>query len=116
MGNNRDNQFNDELKEVMKKISDLEQAASPLKEYMDSIRTVDTKIQTLIEKTDNIKRDLTKAARKIIGISPVTQEDLEHLTNNGITKENIYTEAAKEFLTKELKYVEEEYKGMDLIK
>merc|ERR1712115_547636 len=51
--NTRVNHLTHELKEVKKKISDLEQAPSPSKEYMDSIRIVDTKIQTLIEKTGN---------------------------------------------------------------
>ena len=65
--------------------------------------------------TENTKKDITKAARKIIDISPVTIEDLEYLTNNGTSKENLYTEAAKDFLIKELKYTEEENKSLDLL-
>ena len=53
---------------MKRKINDLENAGSPSKSYMEAIKTIDTKIQTIIEKTDNTKRDITKEARKIIGI------------------------------------------------
>ena len=60
--NTRVNEFTDELKEMKKKINDLEQAGSPSKAYIEVIKTVDTKIQTLLEKTDNSKKDITKEA------------------------------------------------------
>ena len=89
---------------MKRKINDLEKAGSPSKSYIEAIKTIDTKIQTIIEKTDNTKKDITKEARKIISILPKTQEDLEHLTDTGIHKEHIFKEAAKDLLIKELKY------------
>ena len=51
--NTRVDEVTDELKEMKKKINDLEKAGSPSKSYIDAIKTVDTKIQTLLEKADN---------------------------------------------------------------
>ena len=93
--NTRVDEVTDELKEMKKKINDLENAGSPSKSYMEAIKTIDTKIQTIIEKTDNTKRDIAKEARKIMGISPITQGDLEYLTNTGIQKDNILKESVK---------------------
>ena len=101
---------------MQKKISDLEQAPSPSKDYKANIKRVNTRIQTLVEKTDNTKLNVTKAARKIIGISPITQNDLERLTNTGTTQKDLYAEAAREFLTKEQKYTDKECGTLDLVK
>ena len=49
----RVDEFTDELNEMKKKINDLKKAGSPSKSYIDAIKTVDTKIQTLLEKADN---------------------------------------------------------------
>ena len=114
--NTRVDHLTNKLKEVQKKISDLEQAPSPSKDYMANITRVNTRIQTLVEKTDNTKLNVTKAARKIIGISPITQNDLERLTNTGTAQEDLYAEATREFLTKELKYKDEECSTLDLVK
>ena len=99
--NNRVDEVTDEVKELRQKINNLEKAGSPSESYMDAIKTIDTKIQTIMEKTDNTKKDITKAAGKIMGISPITQQNLDHLISTGTDKENINTEAAKEFLIKD---------------
>ena len=104
--NTRVDEITDELKEMKRKINDLEKAGSPSKSYVEAIKTIDTKIQTIIEKTDNTKKDITKEARKIIGISHITSEDLDNFLGMGTYKDRILLKAAKDFLIQELKYSE----------
>ena len=72
--------------------------------------------QEIHEKTDNTKSDITKAARKIIGISPITDDDFEHLNTPTTTLNDLYARTAVEFLIKELKYTQEECKKLDILR
>ena len=55
-------------------------------------------------------------ARKIIAITPITDEDLERNSTPTITQNDLYIGTAAEFLIKELKYTQEECKDLDIIK
>ena len=80
---------------------------------MANITRATTRTQALHERTDNTKSDVTKAARKIIGISPITQDDLECLDKPDTTQEDLYANAAREFLTKELKYTDDDCRALE---
>ena len=47
----------------------------------------DKKITKLRKQYDNTKGEVLKEAQKIVGLSPVTDEDLEYIFNKGISKQ-----------------------------
>ena len=52
------------------------------------------------ERTDNTRSDITKAARKIIAISPITDYDFECLNSPNTSLSDLYARTAVDFLMK----------------
>ena len=72
--------------------------------------------QEIHEKTDNTKSDITKAALRIIGISPITDDNFECLDTPNTSINDLYARKAVDFLTKEMKYTQEECRKLDILR
>ena len=57
----------------------------------------------LRENTDNSKRDILREAKKIVGISPIIEDDLEYLMSKGTHKDRVLMVTANDFLKYEMK-------------
>ena len=86
----------------------LEQGPFTAQEHRAHITKTNAIGQEIQEKLDNTKADITKAARKIVGITPITEEDLERNSNPMISQNDTLLFAAFEFLHKELGYTQED--------
>ena len=71
---------------------------SPSTEYVKAIKEIDHKIQRIRERSDKSKKENTKEAKKIVGIAPITDEDLEHYKSKGISDNCLLIEAVFSFL------------------
>lgn len=94
----------------------LEKNKSPSKLYTDAVKTVERKITNLRQSYDNKKEEVLTEAKKIIGLAPVTVQDLEHIFNNGVSKLDLLEKAVSDFLKYELKLDDTEIQGLNLIK
>ena len=97
-------------------MAQLEQGPSTAQEHRLHITKANATNQEIQEKLDNTKADITKAARKIIGITPITEEDLERNSTSTISQNNSLLYTALEFLRKEIKYTQEECRELDIIR
>ena len=108
------------MEEIKKRLEILENAFpspplnSPSKAYNQAIKDVDVKIRKIRQTPKNAKKEITAEAKKIIGISPVTQEDLDFFTEKGVPQHKLLIEATKDFLIMELKFTEEELQELDI--
>ena len=98
------------------RLTSLEQGPSTAEEHMINITKTNTIKQEIHEQTDKTKSDITKAARKIIGISPITDDYSERLNTLATTLNDLFACTAVEFLIKELKYSQEECKKLDILR
>ena len=64
--------FATELESIHQKIKQIEQGTTSTEEHMENITQAGTIKHEISEKTDLTKADITRAARKIIGIAPIT--------------------------------------------
>ena len=113
---NRVDNIESEFKNMHNRMAQLEQGPSTAEEHIINITKTNIIRQEIQEKTDNTKADITKAARKIIAITPITDEDLERNSTPTITQNDLYIGTAAEFLIKELKYTQEDCRQLDIIK
>merc|ERR1712240_207927 len=74
---NRIDNIENDFKDMHNRMVQLEQGPSTAQEHRLHITKTNTIGQEIQEKLDNTKADITKAARKIMGITPITDEDLE---------------------------------------
>ena len=79
-----DNIEND-FRNIHSRMAQLEQGPSTAQEHRLHITKANTINQEIQIKLDNTKADITKAARKIIAITPITDEDLERNSNPTIS-------------------------------
>ena len=91
---NRVDNIENEFKNMHNRMAQLEQGPSTAEEHIMNITKVNTIRQEIQEKTDNTKADVTKAARKIIGITPITEEDLECLNTPTTACYDLYARTA----------------------
>ena len=97
-------------------MAQLEQGPYTAQEHLQHIAKANTINQEIQEKLDNTKADITRAARKIIAITPITEEDLERNSDPTISQNDLLLIAASEFLQEELEYTQEECRELDIIK
>ena len=98
--------LNKELHTIKTRIDNLENITSGSNYDVavnEAIMEVDRKIQHLRTKADNTKVEILGEAKKIVGIAPVTDTDLDHLLAKGIKRGKLLDVAALDFLTEELK-------------
>ena len=82
---NRVDNIENKYEHMHNRLAHLEQGPSTAEEHIMNITKMNTIRQEIHEKTDNTKSDITKAARRIIGISPITHDDFERLNTNNST-------------------------------
>ena len=93
----------------------LEQGPFTAQEHRAHITKTNAIGQEIQEKLDNTKADITRAARKIVGITPITGQDLERSSNPNISHNDNLLFAALEFLHQELLYAQEECEQLDIV-
>ena len=105
-----------EVREIQNKMAQVEQGPSGTTKLKTHIAQTNETHMEMQERFDNTRADITSAARKIVGITPVSDDDIER-TSNPILPENekLYF-AAIEFLHLELGYTEEQCHELDIIK
>ena len=113
---NRVDNIENKYEHMHNRLAHLEQGPSTAEEHIMNITKMNTIRQEIHEKTDNTKADITKAARKIVGISPITDEDFGRLNTPTTTLNDLYACTTVEFLIKELKYTDEECQNLDILK
>ena len=102
--NNRVVNIEKEFRDMHNRMAQLEQGPSTLKEHRTHITKTNAIDQEMQEKLDNTKAEITKAARKIVGITPISEGDLERMSNPSLSEGDNLLFAALEFLHKELGY------------
>ena len=70
-----DNNFENKFESMHHRLINLEQGTTTPEEHMKNITKAGTIKHEISEKTDITKSDITRAARKIIGITPITDMD-----------------------------------------
>ena len=105
-----ENNFENKFESIQHRLTNLEQGTPTPEEHMINITKTNTIKHEINEKTDITKSDITKAARKIIGISPITDMDFERLNTPNTSIDDLYVHTTVEFLMKELKYTQDECK------
>ena len=113
---NRVDNIENDFKDMHNRMIQLEQGPSTAQEHRVNITKTNAISQEIQEKLDNTKADITKAAHEIVGITPITEEDLERNSNSMITQNDTLLFAAFEFLHKELGYTQEDCKQLDIIR
>ena len=83
---------------IENRLAQLEQGPSTAQEHIKQIAQTQIISQEIQEKIDITKADITRAARKIIAITPITDEDLERNSNPLISQNDLLLMAASEFL------------------
>ena len=106
--------FTTELESIHKKIKEIEQGTTSTEEHMENITQAGTIKHEISEKTDITKADITRAARKIIGVAPITDLDFQRLYTPDMTLDDLYSCTTVEFLKLELKYTHEECENLDI--
>ena len=86
---------------MKKRIDDLENAKAKKATYSEVVKKVVVKEKPTV--SDNTKKEVLSQARKIIGISPITDSDLDYISSKGINKEQALEESVKDFIRYELK-------------
>ena len=72
---NRVDNIENEFKDIHSRLAQLEQGPSTAQEHIKQIAQTQIISQEIQEKIDITKADITRAARKIIAITPITDED-----------------------------------------
>ena len=113
---NRVDNIENEFKDIHSRLAQLEQGPSTAQEHIKQIAHTQIISQEIQEKIDITKADITRAARKIIAITPITDEDLERNSTPQTSQNDLLLMAASEFLQDELKYTEDECRALDILK
>ena len=113
---NRVDNIENDFRNIHSRMAQLEQGLSTAQKHMLHITKANTINQEIQKKLDNTKADITKAARKIIAITPITDEDLERNSTPMISQNDTLLFTALEFLQEELKYTQEECRELDIIR
>ena len=101
-----ENNFENKFESMHHRLINLEQGTTTPEEHMKNITKAGTIKHEISEKTDITKSDITRAARKIVGIAPITDMSLDDL----------YVRTTVEFLMEELKYTQDECKNLDVLR
>ena len=103
-----------EIEAIHQRINQIEKGTTSAKEHMENITQQSILRHKISEITDLTKADITRAARKIIGIAPITNDDFKrHLAPN-MTQDDVFACTIMEFLMLELKYTQEECEELDI--
>ena len=115
--NNRVDNINNDLNTMQERIQSLENRNNNDKydtAINEAVNDIDNRIRDLRSKADNSKIDILREAKKIVGISPVNDNDLDYILSNGANVENVLNIAAQDFLTYELKFSKNEIEDLDI--
>ena len=105
-----------EVREIQDRMAQVEAGPANLKEQRMHITKTNEMDLEMQEKLDNTRAQITRAARKIVGITPIDEQDLERTSNPILSEgDNLYF-AAIEFLHLELGYEMDECKELDILK
>ena len=105
-----------EVREIQNKMAQAEQGPAGIKDYRPHIARTNEMDMEMQEKMDNTRADITRAARKIVGITPVNDDDIERTSNPILLESERLYFAAIEFLHLELGYTEDQCHELDIIK
>ena len=114
--NHMEQGFATEIESIHQKIKQIEQGTTSTKEHMENVTQSSIIKHKISEITDLTKADITRAARKIIGIAPITNEDFKRHLTPDMTQDDLFVCTIMEFLMLELKYTHEECEDLDILR
>ena len=99
---------------VKRRLDQLENNLSPSKTYSEALKSVDKKISHI--RADNSKAEILKEAKKIVGIAPITDDDIDYLLSIGNSRDTILMTATTDSLKYTIKMSDSEIQDLQITK